>query len=133
LQASVILNNFQFIALKMNKPSVTGILVPAMAALLVIFSGCEDDGPCSGEPLVFSSLTVTPDTLETGEYADVVAVASGCRLSYRWSVTKGDILGTGAEVVFAASPCAIGVNTITCTVTDGNDQEETRTVPVVVR
>ena len=117
----------------MNKSSPTGILVLAMAALLIIFSGCGNDEPCSGDPLIFSSLTVTPDTLETGEYADVVADAQGCRLSYRWSVTKGDILGTGAEVIFAASPCAIGVNTITCTVTDGNDQSKTKTVQVVVR
>jgi hypothetical protein len=104
-----------------------------LTVLLLSSMGCEPDDPCSGEPLSFQSLTVAEDTIEAGAYVDVVAVAEGCRLSYHWSVTAGSILGSGPEVIFAASPCSVGDNVITCTVKDGNDQSETKTVGVVVR
>jgi hypothetical protein len=101
--------------------------------LIILVFSCEQDDPCSGELLIFQSLTVADDTIEAGAYVDVVAVAEGCRLSYHWSVTAGSILGSGPEVIFAASPCSVGDNIITCTVKDGNDQSETKTVGVVVR
>lgn len=117
----------------MSDKLATGILAVALSAVILLIAGCEKEQPCRGEPLIFTSLTVSPDTIDTGDYADVTAVARGCQLSYHWSVTRGSILGTGAEVTFAASPCSIGDNTITCTVKDGNDQSETRTVRIVIR
>ncbi len=117
----------------MNGKFPTGFITAVLSVIILFIAGCEKEQPCQGEPLIFTSLTVSPDTIDTGEYADVQAVASGCRLDYHWSVTKGSILGTGAEVTFAASPCAIGENTITCTIKDGNDQSETKTVRIVVR
>lgn len=104
-----------------------------LTVLMRFMAGCDQDDSCGGEPLIFYSLTAAEDTIEAGAYVDVVAVAEGCRLSYHWSVTSGSILGSGAEVIYAASPCSVGDNIITCTVKDGNEQSETKTLRVVVR
>jgi hypothetical protein len=61
----------------------------------------------------------------------VTAAASGSSLNYFWSATLGDILGSGAEVIYAASPCSAGKNRITCRVESGS-QSETKTVDIIV-
>ena len=101
----------------------------------LVFIACEKENENGGNPdqqLVFQSLVADRDTLIAGESTRIIATASGYKLSYYWSATAGDILGSGAEVIYAPSPCHAGENQISCEVKDGNSQSMTKTINIVV-
>lgn len=83
--------------------------------------------------LVFQSLVAEKDTIAPGETVKIKASATGSRLEYFWEANPfGDILGSGAEITYAASPCGVGANKISCRITNGSKQEETKTIDIVV-
>jgi hypothetical protein len=84
------------------------------------------------QPLVFTSLTAEKATIAPGESIKITAVATGYRLTYTWTKTAGDILGSGSQVVYAVSPCHLGTYNITCTVTDGKNVSQSKEVTIVV-
>lgn len=113
----------------MNKLVITGLLL----SLLMIACGKED--PNGGDPsqeLVYESLIAERDTLMAGETTAITATAEGYQLEYHWSATLGDILGSGASVQYATSPCHAGTNEVSCTVKDGNDKSMSKSVSIVV-
>jgi len=104
--------------------------------LFLLASCAKDENGGSGDPgqpLVFSSLEAEKYTIAPGGSTKVSAVASGYKLTYKWSATAGDILGTGREVVYAASPCHIGTNIIACTVIDGNNASQSKEISIAVQ
>jgi hypothetical protein len=104
--------------------------------LAILFSlvSCnkEDHSGDPSIPLVFSSLQAEKDTIASGESTKITATASGYNITFNWSATAGDILGSGAQVIYAASPCQAGRNMITCMVKDGNDNSDTKEIFIVV-
>jgi hypothetical protein len=113
---------------------------PKIIYLLCILLFSLFCGSCSKEEpddvpddLVFHSLMAEKDSIAPGETVKIIATATGSRLEYFWSATPfGDILGSGAEVEYFASPCAIGKNKVSCKVTNGSRQSETKTIDIVV-
>ena len=106
-----------------------------MILLISMISCTIDEGDDHGDPdqpLVFSSLTAERSTLAPGESTKITAVASGYWITYHWTKTAGDILGSGSQVVYAVSPCHLGTNIITCTVTDGNNVSLSKEITIVV-
>jgi hypothetical protein len=105
--------------------------------LLFAWNACSKDDTGGSDdpdqPFIYSSLTAEKDTIESGQSTKVTAVATGYKLNYYWSATAGDILGSGDEVVYTASPCHAGKNKITCTVRDGNNASRTKDVEIVVK
>jgi len=96
---------------------------------------CDKNDPGNGNsdnPLVFNSLTCGRDTIFTEDTTRIRASASGDELIFEWFVEKGDLLGSGAEITFVATPCTIGNNDIHCTVKDVHGKSETRFVTVTV-
>jgi hypothetical protein len=108
---------------------IKGLLVVIVA---VLFFSCSTEEQEVPEDLVFHSLVAVKDTIAPGGTTSVKATASGSQLEYFWSASLGDILGTGAEVIYAASPCQAGTNKITCKITNGSIQSETKTIEIVV-
>jgi len=111
-------------------------LVSFLVAVLSIFVACSDDENAEGDPtqpLVFKSLIAEHDTINAGELTEIIATAEGYKISFHWSATGGDILGSGEQVTFTASPCYIGRNQVTCMVSDGNGQSETKKVIIIVQ
>ncbi|MFW6289497.1 MAG: hypothetical protein ACOC0R_00900 [Mariniphaga sp.] len=106
------------------------LLLIALTAFWVVCS-CSKTEQVEHGDLVFRSLTIEKDTIAPGETAKVSASAEGDNLQYHWSASLGDILGSGAEVVYAASPCSAGKNRITCRIESGS-LTETKTVDIVV-
>lgn len=104
---------------------------------IILISSCSKDDTGGSDdpdqPFIFSSLTAEKDTIESGQSTKVFAAASGYRLIFYWSATAGDILGSGDEVVYTASPCHIGKNKITCTVRDGHNTSGTKEIDIVVK
>ena len=102
---------------------------------LIVVLSCEKEDIPDGndkEPLVFTSLRAARSPIFTEDTTRITATASGYNLSYHWFVEKGDLLGTGSEITFVATPCTIGDNDIICTVKDGNNIEEIKHVTVTV-
>ncbi|MFO7369399.1 MAG: hypothetical protein R6X09_03925 [Bacteroidales bacterium] len=100
-----------------------------------LFAACNEDDGGEGDPnqpFVYQSLVAVHDTICSGETTPVTATASGYKLVYYWSASAGDILGSGAKVTYASSPCHVGTNQITCQVKDGNGASETKTITIVV-
>lgn len=100
---------------------------------ILFFQCSEDKEIIAVDELKYISLEIAQDTIYAGDEVKIKATATGSHLEYYWSATKGDILGSGAEITYASSPCHIGTNIITCKVTNGSTQEETRTVDIVVQ
>jgi hypothetical protein len=105
--------------------------------LLFLMVSCTKDENGGSEnpdqPLFFVSLEAEKDTIESGGSTKISAVASGYKLTFYWSATAGDILGSGSEVIYTASPCHIGKNTITCTVRDGKNVSQSKEIFIVVK
>lgn len=72
----------------------------------------------------FTALEAFPDTILVGEYADIVATATGKNLTYTWYVGHGDLFGSGYHIQAGAQPCCVGTHQIKCTVSDGVHSEE---------
>jgi hypothetical protein len=97
----------------------------------LVAESCSKEDINTPNDLVFQSLVAEKDTIAPGEKVKIKASATGSQLEYFWSVTLGDIIGSGAEITYAASPCAVGTNTVTCKINNGN-QSDTKTVEIVV-
>jgi hypothetical protein len=113
------------------------IMRPAYMILILILwiiPGCdkENDPDNPEEPLVYISLLSEKYNLSAGETTKIKATATGSNLIYYWSASQGDILGSGAEVIYATSICQIGRNQITCKITNGKNQQESKTIEIVV-
>jgi len=103
--------------------------------LLVCCENNEQTQECIDNPLTFISLTAEHDTLEFGGSIKISALAEGYKLSYEWSATRGYITpieDKPYEVNYAASPCAVGEITITCTVTDDCNNSKSKDVKIIV-
>ena len=98
------------------------------AFCLCAMASCDKEQPPddhSNDPVEFSSLEAGRNLIMIEDTTRVTATASGYELSYHWSVDKGDILGSGKEISYVATPCTIGINQIFCTVKSSNGKEET--------
>jgi hypothetical protein len=121
------------------RPNICENMRHLLLTLLIaqlIFISCENESKTEDDPgqkLIFQSLTAEKDTIEAGETTQVTAIASGYQLSYYWSASAGDILGSGSKILYASSPCNAGKNQITCKVKDGNNQEQAKTISIVVQ
>jgi hypothetical protein len=103
---------------------------------IFIFYCCKEKENNSGDPsqpLVFTSLQANRYTIEAGDTTKIIANASGYKIEYFWAASAGGILGGGAEVIYAASPCQAGENTITCMVKDGNGNSEKKEIIILVQ
>ena len=102
---------------------------------LFLIIGCEQEDPPDNhdtDPIEFVSLTSGREIIFIEDTTMLKAVATGYELSFHWSVDKGDILGSGSEVTYVATPCTVGDNEIHCTVKSSNGKEETKDVIVTV-
>lgn len=108
------------------------VLVILVLSLLIPACGEDNDLEDPSVPLEFISLQAGKSALKVGETTTIKATAKGSNLVYYWSATLGDILGSGPEVIYAASICQVGINKITCKITGGNNQSASKTIEIVV-
>ena len=113
----------------MNYKILHILLILVFAGFIYSCGGEEEEVP---EDLIFNSLVAERDTIAPGEQVKVKANATESKLEYYWLATLGDILNSGPEVIYAASPCQVGKNQITCKITNGPNQSETKSIYIVV-
>lgn len=117
--------------------SIKSILT--IAVFIVAVMGCkknETPQDPAGTPFSFSDLKATNSIIAIGTTTTVTATATGANLIYSWSLSAGslgDIIGSGAQVTYGASPCCTGNNTVNCKVKDGSGTEATKTITIVVQ
>ncbi len=95
-------------------------------ALLLLFAclifACkkEDDTPPEGptEHVIIDSLTATFYTVKAWDTTTITCYARGENLVYGWECDHGNFNGSGTQIKYAAGECCIGLNTITCTVSN---------------
>lgn len=79
----------------------------------------------------FISLTAEKDTIFTGQSTKITAVVDGENVTFKWSATAGDILGSGDVVDYVAPTCTPGYNEIKCTAS-GSNNSETKSIYITV-
>ena len=92
----------------------------------------EDDSGLPSEPFVYYSLIAEKDSILVGELIKIKANAKGDKLKYYWSTTNGAILGSGAEVLYTATPCEKGNNLVSCEIYYAKNRSQTKTIEIVV-
>lgn len=105
--------------------------------LLAIIMSCKKDeeenkNGDDGTPLVFTELIAESDTIMSGTSTGIKAIATGYKLSYNWSASAGSIAGSGEEINYYTLPCGPGTAEVTCTVKDGHNATETKTISIVL-
>jgi len=103
-----------------------------LSGILINLWACDDKPPVEEQPLVFSTLKASRYSILAGDTTRIQATASGYAITYHWQVEKGDLLGSGTEVIYVATPCTIGENPISCTVIDGYNRQESKQVVITV-
>ncbi|MBA3664612.1 MAG: hypothetical protein H0W61_10435 [Bacteroidetes bacterium] len=87
--------------------------------------------PSTAPEFTYTSLTTDASVLKQGDVTNIKATVNGS-VSYAWSITAGSLFGNGSSVVFAAGSCCTGNHTVTCTVTDSNNNSESKAVVINV-
>jgi hypothetical protein len=112
---------------------LAGLLIQ-FSVLFVLLASCEKESktPDNCIPINFISLEAENDTIESGSETGITAEAEGDGLIYEWTKTLGVIEGSGSQVTYIATPCAIGEIEVTCKVIDECDNSESMTVIIIV-
>jgi len=79
----------------------------------------------------FISLVADNDTIFTGQSTKITATAEGQNISFFWTASAGDILGSGNVVTYIAPTCVPGINEISCTASAGSSSEK-KTINITV-
>jgi hypothetical protein len=110
-----------------------GLLIQLSILFALLFS-CEkgSETPENCIPINFISLEADNDTIESGSKTGIRAEAEGDGLIYEWTKTLGIIEGSGAQVTYIATPCAIGEIEVTCKVIDKCNNSESMTIKIYV-
>ena len=114
------------------------ILLLSMMMLVMALPSCNNDDDdntpidTTQVALEYISLELDVDTLLLLDTTHVMANANGYNMEYYWSATMGDILGSGKKVTYLAPNCTVGEQTISCRILNGDGDEETKTVNIMI-
>lgn len=101
----------------MNKSYL--IILPLLVCL---FLACnkenEDRIGDTTDQISIDSLTATLYTVKAWDTTTIICYASGVDLIYAWECDHGNFNGSGTQIKYAAGECCVGLNTITCTVSN---------------
>ena len=93
---------------------------------LLFFVACEknngDNPGNTSNQISIDSLTATALTVKAWDTTTIVCHATGLDLIYAWECDHGNFNGSGTRIKYAAGECCIGINTITCTISNMTGQ-----------
>ncbi|MDZ7741105.1 MAG: hypothetical protein U5Q03_04975 [Bacteroidota bacterium] len=107
----------------MNKKVITNYLIIAGMLLVLLASiSCSkqnDDSPQNiSDDIKIDSLIATHHTVKAWDTTTITCHASGTKLTYTWECDHGNFNGGGDQIKYAAGECCVGINTITCKVSN---------------
>jgi hypothetical protein len=109
-----------------------------LALALILIAGLNSCHKKNSAPdpnakqFTFESLTSDVSVLKQGDLTNIRAKVDGTGISYSWSASAGDLLGSGNYIAFGAGSCCTGNHTITCTVSDSHNNSESKSVVINV-
>lgn len=103
-----------------------------MSISLMIMTSCKKEDHDVEKPLTFTSLIAQEDTIFPGGTTSVTALADGDEITYSWSASAGDVVGSGSVINYVSPPCTVGNNQITCVVKDKANNSITKSITIVV-
>lgn len=92
--------------------------------LALVFFACdkENEGDSkvdnTTDEISIDSLTASLHTVKAWDTTTINCYATGLDLIYAWECDHGNFNGSGTQIKYAAGECCIGLNTITCTVSN---------------
>jgi len=110
------------------------ILIAVLILIPLLLTGCLSNGGASNKNPVIKSLNLSSQTMRVDESIDMSVQASdpdGDKIGYSWSVDKGQISGSGANITYQA-PSKAGTYEIKVLVSDGNGGKVTTTKEIQV-
>ena len=104
-----------------------------ISAVIAIMTLACAKKPSSGGGKTFDyvSLKSDKDTIKQGNVTNVKVNFTGSA-SIKWSCNAGDLFGTGNNILFGASTCCVGNHSVTCTLSDNNNNSESKTIIIFV-
>ncbi|MCX6280161.1 MAG: hypothetical protein NT004_19025 [Bacteroidetes bacterium] len=97
----------------------------------VILSGVscsKKESAPSATVLTFNSLAAVDTVIKVNDITTITANAIGDGVTYKWSATYGTFIGSGAQVQWTV--CHEAKFTITCEVTDQNNNSQTKQIVI---
>lgn len=89
-----------------------------------LFFACEKDKEDdiivedTTDKISIDSLTATFLTVKAWDTTTINCYATGVDLIYAWECDHGNFNGSGTQIKYAAGECCVGINTITCSVSN---------------
>ena len=95
-------------------------------AVFMLFFACEKSNDPINEntsdEITIDSLVANFTTVRAWDTTTITCYASGQNLVYAWEADHGNFNGEGHQIKYAAGECCVGVNTITCTLSNETGQ-----------
>lgn len=92
----------------------------------MLFLACEQEKDTiledSTDEITIDSLTASVYTVKAWDTTTITCYANGFDLIYAWECDHGNFNGGGTNIKYAAGECCVGLNTITCTVSNKTGQ-----------
>ncbi|MFH2142727.1 MAG: hypothetical protein ABIJ97_09910 [Bacteroidota bacterium] len=94
------------------------LVVIVLTAVLIFSCKKKEEPDVTSDQIKILSLTASINPVKAWDTTFITCEAEGEYLIYTWDYDHGYILGDGPTVKYAAGECCVGVNTITCKVSN---------------
>lgn len=93
-----------------------------LTILAILFFSCgknnDDIIEDTTDQISIDSLTASFYTVKAWDTTTINCYATGIDLVYAWECDHGNFNGSGTQIKYAAGECCVGINTISCTVSN---------------
>ncbi|GAB4318305.1 MAG: hypothetical protein Kow00127_10290 [Bacteroidales bacterium] len=97
------------------------VLFLSVAALFAAVACDKENNPAqedTTDQISVDSLVASLFSVKAWDTTTITCYARGSNLVYGWECDHGNFNGGGNQIKYAAGECCVGVNTITCTVSN---------------
>ncbi len=103
------------------------VIYYSIIILLIMFSiACEKNNEKiiedTTDEITIDSLIANFYTVKAWDTTTITCYAHGLDLIFSWECDHGNFNGGGTQIKYAAGECCVGLNTITCTVSNETGQ-----------
>jgi hypothetical protein len=93
----------------------------SIVLIIIHLAGCKKEeikGGNTTDQISIDSLKASLYTVEAWDTTTITCYARGDSITYSWECDHGNFNGGGLQIRYAAGQCCVGLNTITCTVSN---------------
>jgi hypothetical protein len=99
------------------------IVIATIISGLIACEKDKDQKPSdTTDQITIDSLIASYYTVKAWDTTTITCYATGFDLIYSWECDHGNFNGGGTQIKYAAGECCVGLNTITCTVSNATGQ-----------